>query len=421
MPTRPILRLFLALLLTGVTGVIAAQTPIAIRAGHLIDPATGEVTGNQTILVTGNEISAVGEDVELPAGTDVIDLSDAWVMPGLMDAHVHLSFNAPQGSSYGQEYLTESSGFRALRGAFNARLVLESGFTTVRDIGNSGNWVMADVRRAMAEGWYSGPTIFDAGKIIAPYGGQLRGMSPDMGRPWEYEYIDADTPDEIRKAVRQNIYYGANTIKLVTDSNTYFYSEDEIRAAVHEAMRAGLKVSVHAMGGQAATNAILGGAHSIEHGWRLTDEHLELMKEHGTYLVGTDFPEEHLKAMNFSKNNAPQIAAGIIDRLARAWKIGTPIAFGTDTVVDLPDMNRAQMNIDFIRPWIAAGIPAPAILKAMTTHNAILFGIEDERGAIRPGLKADIVATPDNPLADINALRVVDFVMKDGSVIRKNR
>ncbi len=404
------------------SGASLAQESVALRAGHLIDPATGEVSHNQIILVKGGEITSVGAKEDIPDGANVIDLSDAWVMPGLMDAHVHLTFNAPAGGSFVMEYLTESTGFRALRGVRNARLVLEGGFTTVKDIGNSANYAMADVRRAIAEGWFVGPTIFDAGKIIAPYGGQVSGISPEQGQPWQYEYLDADSPEDIRKAIRKNIYYGANTIKLVTDSNTYFYSEEEIRAAVEEAGRAGMKVAVHSFGGQAATNVILGGAHAIEHGFGLTDEHLKLMKEHGTYLVGTDFPLNHLEAMAFGqRNNAKEISDQIIDRLRRAYEIGTPMAFGTDAVVDLTDMNRAQMNIDFVRSWIAAGVPAPEILKAMTTHNSILFGIEDERGAIKAGLKADIIATSQNPLEDINALRQVEFVMKDGAVIKHER
>ncbi len=411
-------RILSFIFLLAVAQSAAGQSTFAGLAGHLVDPDSGEISENQTIIIEGAEISEIGGDVEVPEGAEVIDLSDAWVLPGLMDAHVHLSFDAHLGSSYGQEYLTESSGFRALRGAHNARLVLEAGFTTVRDIGNSGNYVMADVRRAIDEGWFTGPTLFDSGKIIAPYGGQLRGMSPEMGRPWSYEYIDADTPVEIRKAVRRNIYYGANTIKLVTDANGYFYTEEEIRAAVGEAGRAGLTVSVHAMSGQAATNAILGGAHAIEHGWRLSDDQLKLMKERGTWLVGTDFPESHLKVMNFSAQNASEIAASLIDRLSRAWKIGTPLAFGTDTVVNLEGMDRARMNIEFITPWVAAGIPAPDILRAMITNNARLLGIEKERGAVRAGLKADIIATRENPLDDINALRVVSFVMKDGVVVR---
>ena len=396
--------------------LLMAADEVIIRAGHLIDPATGEVTSDQIIVVTGQRITAVGADVEVPEGSQVIDLSDSWVLPGLMDEHVHLTFNAPPGGDFVWEYYTETTAFRALRGAHNARLVLEAGFTTVKDIGNSANYAMVAVRRAIAEGWYVGPTIFDAGKIIAPFGGQSRNLSPEHEPGWRYEYIDADTPDEVRKAVRQNIYYGANTIKLVSDNNLYYYTEEEIRAAVEEAGRAGMRVAVHTGGGQAATNVILGGAHAIEHGTALTDEHLKLMKKHGTVLAGTEFPPDHLAAMGTP--DAEERWSKVVDRLRRAHEIGVTLVYSTDSVVNLDGKTRAQMNIDFLRSWIAADIPPSDILKSMITNNAELFGISDERGLIKAGMKADIIATSDNPLTDINALRAVKFVMKDGALIK---
>ncbi len=405
--------------LLSISGAFAADS-VVLRAGHVIDPATGKIAKDRLIVVTGDTITAIDAKAKIPGGSTVIDLSNAWVLPGLMDAHTHLTFNAPPGGAFVTEYYTETSAYRALRGVYNARLVLEAGFTTIKDIGNSGPWTMADVRRAMADGWFVGPTIFDAGKIIAPFGGQTRQLSHEFPPSWHYEYIDADTPEEVRKAVRQNIYYGANTIKLVADNNKYFYTVEEIRAAVEEAGRAGMKVAVHTGGGQAATNVILGGAAAIEHGFELTDEQLKMMKERGTYLSGTDFPEDHLAVMGSMKAaKAKEMGDKIIDRLRRAWKIGTPMVFSTDVVVDLPGKNRAQMNIDFIRSWIAAGIPPSGILKAMVTDNAILLGVEKERGALKPGFKADIIAAAKNPLDDINALRDIKFVMKNGAVVKQ--
>jgi imidazolonepropionase-like amidohydrolase len=410
--------LLLFLLLPG----YALGQKVAILSGHLIDPSTGTSVENQVILIEDGIITDVGADLDVSAAERVIDLTGTWVMPGLMDAHVHLTLNFPNdagtGVSLAASYLTESNAFRALRGVKNARDVLNAGFTTVKDIGNDGNYTAIDLRRAINKGWIEGPTLINTGKIIAPFGGQSKGISPDQPRVWQFEYIDADTPDEVRKAVRQNIFYGATAIKLVADNSAFYYGEDEIRAAVEEAGKAGLPVSVHAYGGQAARNVIMAGAQSIEHGWMLDDELLRLMKEKGTFLVGTDFPLEHYRAMPMFFDDPEEISRTTIKRLSHAHEIGVKMAFGTDIVVDLLGRNRGELALDFLSVWDEAGIPAPEILKAMTTNAAELFRIQDERGAITAGQYADIVATPTNPLEDIQALRNIEFVMKEGEVVR---
>jgi len=400
---------------------VSAQQ-VAIQAGHVVDPATGTSSANQIILIEDGIITDIGSNLDISSVDEVIDLSDSWVMPGLMDAHVHLTLNIPHNLgvsvSLAAFYLTESNAYRALRGVKNARHVLEAGFTTVKDIGNDGNYAAIDLRRAIESGWVDGPTLINTGKIIAPFGGQSSGISPDQPHVWEFEYIDADTPDEVRRAVRQNIYYGANAIKLVADNSAFYYSEEEIRAAVEEAGKAGLTVAVHAYGGEPARNVIMAGAHSIEHGWLLDDELLRLMKEKGTFLVGTDFPLEHYQAMVMFFDDPEGIYQTTVDRLGRAHEIGVKMAFGTDVVVDLPGRDRGELALDFLAVWEEAGVPAPEILKSMTTDAAELLRVNHERGAIATGQFADIVATPGNPLDDIQELRSIHFVMKEGKVIR---
>jgi imidazolonepropionase-like amidohydrolase len=403
---------------------VAAAQNVAVRAGHLINPADGSVSQNQTILVEGGKITAIGANVPIPAGTQTVDLSNEWVMPGLVDAHTHITMNLPPaaaGESYWENYLLrESTAFRTTRGLHNAELLLNAGFTAIRDVGNAGDYADTAVREALEKGWFAGPTLINSGKIIGPFGGQSHSYSPEQGRFWAYEYIDADNPAEIRKAVRQNIYYGAKVIKLVADNSSFHYSEEDIHAAVDEAHRAGLAVAVHVTSDQAARDVINGGADSVEHGYYLTPEVLKLMKAKGTYLVGTDFPLEHMLAFgSIADMNAQKTADSIIQRLSNAEKIGVKMAFGSDVVAELPGENRANMIFDFLRVWKKAGVPNTDILKDWTLNGFDLLRISDQRGPIAVGKAADMIAIPGNPLDNIELLRKVNFVMKDGRVIRR--
>jgi len=281
--------------------LIFASLPVfaekyAIHAGHLIDPSTGAVMPDQTIIVADGRIQSIGAGERVQKDAVPIDLSQEWVLPGLMDAHTHLSLTEIGSDALPLEstYLRDSTALRALRGEYNARALVRAGFTTIRDVGNSGDYAMQDVRRAVEAGWFLGPTVVDAGKIIAAYGGQSHEIPPEQGALWRYDYIDADSVAEIRKAVRMNIYHGAGVIKLVLDNSPYHYSVDEVRAAVDEAHRAGVGVAVHVYGGEPADNAIEAGVDSIEHGFELTDAQLSKMKAKGIFLVGTDYPRAHL-------------------------------------------------------------------------------------------------------------------------------
>jgi len=399
----------------------AAQT-VAIRAGNLIDPAKGTVSKDQVILVENGKITAVGAGVAIPKDAQVIDLSKEWVMPGLMDAHTHITLQELPGKApFEAVYLKESTPFRALHGLHNGQIQLNAGFTTMREVGNEADYACSDLKKALHEGWFDGPTLECAGKIIGPFGGQSKGIPEEMGGYWLHEYIDADTADEIRKGIHQNIYYGADVIKLVADNSEYYYTEAQIRAAAEESHSAGRALAVHVYGGPAADNVIRGGADSVEHGFALTDEQLKLMKEKGTYLVGTDFPTAHLAGLSPSSDvlaDANKMGSQIIDRLSRANKIGVKMAFGSDTVTGMPGRTRADMVFDYLAVWKTAGVSNADILKAMTTNCADLLRISKERGAIAAGQYADIIAMPGDPLQEIETLRKVNFVMKNGKVVR---
>lgn len=410
--------LILLLILT-VSFYSNAQKSI-IKAGHYFDSRTGKMIENQMIVIEDNIITRIGPNIEITDSVQLIDLSDSWVLPGLMDCHVHITTNLSyRKRDWNDKYVTESNALRAIRGTIIAEQFLESGFTTIKDIGNDGNYATAAVIKSINNGWTKGPNIIYSGKIIAPYGGQSWGINPENEYLWDFEYIDADTPGEIIKAIRKNIYYGASVIKMVTGDNGIYNAED-IKAAVDEAKKYNLKVTVHAMGGVAASNVISGGAAAIEHGHELNNEQLQLMKDKKMFLVGTDFSFDNWYAYGFDTITSKKRTDVIVDRLKRAYKIGTPMAFGTDIVIDLPGLNRVQSSLKVLETWKAAEIPASYILQTMTIYASELLGIEKERGLLEPSYYADIIAVKDNPLIDIENIETVHFVMKEGRIIRND-
>jgi imidazolonepropionase-like amidohydrolase len=392
---------------------------IVIKAGRLLDPETGTVAVNQIIVVEGRKIKSVGANVQVPSGAQVYDLGAYTVMPGLFDAHTHLcqSTQPEQRSTFSND-ISETGAYRAILGTVNAREMLEAGFTTVRDVGNSGNYVDSDLRRAIEQGVIPGPTIVNAGRIIAPFGGQyhLQPERRELGAP---EYFFADTHDEIRKAVRENAHFGARVIKIVVDDQPYIYSVEEIKFIVEEAKAAGLRVAAHCMTERGARNAAEAGVASIEHGYQMSDETLEVAKRNGVVLVGTDFTEKTAMYLGVNADFARVFHATFLDRLKRAYRVGVTMAYGTDSFFYVPGETRGTIALMFLDSYVEAGVPAAYVLRMMTTNAARLLGVENERGAVRAGLAADIIATPADPLSDITALRRVAFVMKNGKVIRK--
>lgn len=400
------------------TAAVRAQVTV-IRAGRLVDPEAGTAASNQTIIIEGRKIKAVGANLPTPAGATVIDLSGYTVLPGLFDAHTHLcETTPPEDRDLFNNDLRTTGAYRAIIGTVNARAMLEAGFTTVRDVGNAGNYVDTDLRRAVEQGLIPGPTIVNAGRIIAPFGGQyhLQPERRELGAP---EYIFADTRDEMRKAVRENAHFGALVIKIVVDDQPYIYSVEDIRFIVEEAKAAGLKVAAHCLTERGARNAAEGGVASIEHGLRMSDETLELAKRNGVVLVGTDFSEKTAGYLGAGPEFAKAIHALFLDRLKRAYRVGVTMAYGTDAFFTVPGETRGTLALMYLDSYTEAGVPAPYVLKMLTTNAARLLGVERERGTIQPGLYADIVATPGDPLKEITELRRIAFVMKEGKVIRR--
>jgi len=416
-------KLILVTVLIVLSHIVSHAQVTAIRAGKVVDPESGAVTVNQVILVEGQTIKAIGPDVKIPPGAAIIDLSKRTVLPGLFDAHTHLCMTTRRERDGGRYYFTtliDSTGYRAIQGVANARSMLETGFTTVRDIGNAGNYADTDLRRSIDEGLVPGPTIINAGRIIAPYGGQFQ-MQPDkpgLGNP---EYFYADTRDELRKAIRENIHYGARVIKIVVDDQRYIYSVEDIRFVIEEAARAGLKVAAHCWTEAGARNAAEAGVASIEHGVAISNEALAIAKRNGVALVPTPFTETDAREFRTPGANRQANERLFIDPVKRAHRMGVTLVFGPDVIFTTKEYSRGRLTIETIDNWVEAGIPARVILQALTTNAARLLGIEKERGALRVGMKADIIATVANPIDDINTLKAVTFVMKNGKVFKENK
>jgi imidazolonepropionase-like amidohydrolase len=389
----------------------------ALKVGHLVDPETGSAAANQTILIENGKFIAIGANVAIPAGATTIDLSSYYVSPGLVDAHNHLALTYKEEPEHNSYYLTtvmDSTAIRAIQAVSNGMTMLNAGFTIERDLGNNGNYADTALRVAIEQGWVPGPTIINSGIIIGGFGGQFSPV-PEREGLIEPEYLNADTNDEIVKAVRRNILYGAKIIKICVDCKPYGYTADEMRLFMSEAAKAGMKVAGHVQTKAGAMRAIEAGIWSIEHSGALDDETHKLMAKKGIWRVGTETP--------FTTYHTPQGKERFdrqVEGMKNAYKNHVLMAFSTDADYYIPGMDRGQLVIDFIKSWQAAQIPTPEILKIMTVNGYKVCELYDKRGLVKVGLPADLIAVRANPLQDIDTLRDVRFVMKDGILFKKD-
>jgi imidazolonepropionase-like amidohydrolase len=417
-------------------GTAAAQPPAlpaqpqavtAIKAGRLVDPETGTAAANQVIIVEGERIKAIGPNLAIPPGAAVIDLSKMTVMPGLVDAHTHTTLTykeQPEHNYYYLTYVMESTPLRAIQGASNMIQLLNSGFTVVRDVGNNALYADTALRQAIEQGWLPGPTVIPSGPMIGSTGGQYW-PTPEMYKYHNIqypEYIDANSPDEIQRAVRENMLFGARTIKLCVDCKPWGYSVDDIKLAIREAAAGGCMVEGHVQTPEGAQRAIDAGIAIIAHGSALTPEHHRQMAEKGIFLAGTDTPFTGYRGSEAAFKRA-------VDNLRDAWEKKVPLTFSTDFDYWNERMKnektgefltRGELTLNFLATWKAARIPPADLLRAITINGYKASDVMKDRGPIKPGFYADIIALPGDPLSDVDALRNVQFVMKNGMVFKKD-
>src|SRR5882757_7789228 len=416
--------------LIGQSGAPAAAPLTVIRAGMLIDGVSEAPRKNQLIFVRGERIEKVADgSAEIPAGTTLIDLSNATVLPGLIDAHTHIFLwgEDPAKGGYDANILKAGIALRAARATYAARRALEQGFTTLRDVETEGaGYGDIEIKQAIEEGTIPGPRIFGATRAISTTGGyNLEGYAPELEMPKGAQIVDG--PVEARKAARQQLEHGADWIKVYMTHRSWVDKQgnlvsqptltvEELKAIVDETHGWRKKVACHAYNGPGLQRALDGGCDSIEHGLELTDAQIAQMIKQGTWYVPTltvyyyDFDPPDTET---GKRDRKRAAVHAIS-FTKALRAGVKIAFGTDVGGFAWSLPIAE---EFVRE-VQLGMTSMQAIQSATSQAALLLGQQGQIGVIRSGAHADLISVRGDPLADIAALKQVDFVMKDGLVFK---
>jgi imidazolonepropionase-like amidohydrolase len=424
--------LWIALVVVALGTVHSAfSETIAVRADRLIDGSGAPPIDKAIVVIEGDRIVQVGPaaDVRIPQGARIIDLGGYTILPGLMDCHVHISIRPGDGGD--TQKLRESIAHEAIYGVAHAKITLEAGFTTIRNIG-AGNYSDAALRDLIKKGVVPGPRMVVATRGVGATGGHadINGWNPDLNLPGWAQI--ADGVDELRKAVREQVKFGADLIKVTatggvlsagTALSEQQYSLEELKVIVETANMLGVKVAAHAHSPGGMNDAIRAGVASIEHGSLIDDEGIRLAKEHGTFVVPTlytlDFitqegPEWGVPEHSIAK--AKSMAQQQRAHLKKAYHEGVKFAYGTDAAV-FPHGRNAK---DFKILVEELGVPPMEAIQMATVHSAELIGITDDVGTLAAGKWADIIGVAGNPLEDITLLEDVRFVMKGGKVYKSS-
>jgi imidazolonepropionase-like amidohydrolase len=407
---------------------LAAQV-IAVKAGTLIDPEAGKALQNQIILIRNGKFDAVGSNLPIPADAKVIDLSHDFVLPGLINCHTHLADGLHADQAEPVNVFRKTSAQFALESVPNAKLTLESGFTTVRDVGTYRALNDVALRDAINNGYIIGPRMFVAGSYVTITGGagSDSGLSPDIELPWNMHYGEADGPWEVRKVIRKLAHDGVDHIKILSSGAVLTHGSspmsqeftlEELQAAVDEAGHFGLRVESHAHSPQGIKNAIVAGVASVEHATLIDDEGIALAKQHGTYLDMDIYDEECVRDDKNRPKDFLEHDAGLAeiqrDNFRKAVNAGVKMSFGTDAGVCPYGTDAKQFAF-----MVKYGMTPMQAIQSATINAADLLGKKDLLGSIKPGKYADLIAVNRDPLADVSAIEQVGFVMKEGIVYKQ--
>ena len=407
----------------------SSNTAAVIQAGKLLDVESGRLLTNQTITIKDGRIEGIGEQVAVPPGATIIDLSKFTVLPGLIDCHTHLADLADPEPLH---VLQKTSAEIAYAAIPNARVTLLAGFTTVRDVGTYRAFNDVALRDAIARGDVIGPRMFVAGAYItiSQGAGAMTGLAPDIQLPWDLHFGEANSPWEVRQKIRELAQRGADHIKVLStgavlthgsNPKSIEFTPEELQAAVDEARNFGLRVAAHAHAAEGIKNAIRAGVASVEHATLIDDEGIALAKERGTYLDMDIYDEECIQEAGKRSQEPAEFLEhdrelGEIQRrnFTKALRAGVKLVFGTDAGVCPHGINARQFAF-----MVKYGMTPLQAIQSATVRAADLLGKSDRLGSLRSGKYADIIAVSGNPLEDVRVLENVKFVMKEGKVYKQ--